>query len=293
MALSSQKMNLDYIRTFVVLGQSTNMTDASIKLKVNVSYVSRHLKQLEDELGTKLIIPSPKNKDLQLTDAGKFFFDRYEKIYNEILLAEKEYKQTEQLDNCKITIGVSSDLEDKLLKPKLLEYSKKYPKIIIKIVNGETEYLSKKLSQYALDIVIDKNIPDNNSKMQIIDTNELYTSNYCLVYNPKYFTDISKRDEIPLILPVSRTQERIIIDEYFSNNNIIPNVKYEVENTDRMLSYVKDGFGIGLMLKDALKIEDNLSYADLDIKSNICISYIKEKLTPSTKEFLKLFDIKF
>lgn len=293
MALSSQKMNLDYIRTFVVLGQSTNMTDASIKLKVNVSYVSRHLKQLEDELGTKLIIPSPKNKDLQLTDAGKFFFDRYEKIYNEILLAEKEYKQTEQLDNCKITIGVSPDLEDKLLKPKLLEYSKKYPKIIIKIVNGETEYLSKKLSQYALDIVIDKNIPDNNSKMQIIDTNELYTSNYCLVYSPKYFTDISKRDEIPLILPVSRTQERIIIDEYFSNNNIIPNVKYEVENTDRMLSYVKDGFGIGLMLKDALKIEDNLSYADLDIKSNICISYIKEKLTPSTKEFLKLFDIKF
>lgn len=293
MALSSQKMNLDYIRTFVVLGQSTNMTDASKKLNVNVSYISRHLKQLEEELGTKLIIPSPKNKDLQLTDAGKFFFDRYEKIYNEILLAEKEYKQTEQLDNCKITIGVSPDLEDKLLKPKLLEYSKKYPKIIIKIVNGETEYLSKKLSQYALDIVIDKNIPDNNSKMQIIDTNELYTSNYCLVYSPKYFTDISKRDEIPLILPISRTQERIIIDEYFSNNNIIPNVKYEVENTDRMLSYVKDGFGIGLMLKDALKIEDNLSYADLDIKSNICISYIKEKLTPSTKEFLKLFDIKF
>ena len=132
MALSSQKMNLDHIRTFVVLGQSTNMTDASKKLNVNVSYISRHLKQLEEELGTRLIIPSPKNKDLQLTEAGKFFFERYEKIYNEILLAEKEYKQTEQLDNCKITIGVSPDLEDKLLKPKLLKYSN-FPSIISKI----------------------------------------------------------------------------------------------------------------------------------------------------------------
>lgn len=291
MALSSQKMNLDFVRTFVVLGQSSNMTDASKKLGVNVSYISRHLKQLEEELGTRLIIPSPKNKDLQLTDAGKYFFERYEKIYNEILITEKEFRQTEQLDNCKITIGISTDLEENLVKPKLLDYSKRYPKITIKIVNGETESLTNKLTQYALDIIIDKNIPNNKSKVQIIDTNKLYTSNYCYVYNKEYFNNISNINDIPFILPVSRTQERIIIDEYFSNNNIVPNVKYEVENTDRMISYVKDGFGVGVMLKDAIKETDNLSYIDIDIKSDICISYIKEKLTPSTKEFLKLFNI--
>ncbi len=289
--LSSQKMNLDYIRTFVILGQSSNMTDASKKLGVNVSYISRHLKQLEEELGTRLIIPSPKNKDLQLTDAGKYFFERYEKIYNEILITEKEFRQTEQLDNCKITIGISTDLEENLVKPKLLDYSKKYPKITIKIVNGETEFLTNKLSQYALDIIIDKNIPDNKSKVQIIDTNKLYTSNYCYVYNKEYFNDITNIKDIPFILPVNHTQERILIDEYFSNNNITPTVKYEVENTDRMISYVKDGFGVGIMLKDAIKETDNLNYIDIDIKSDICLSYIKEKLTPSTKEFLKLFDI--
>lgn len=289
--LSSQKMNLDYIRTFVILGQSSNMTDASKKLGVNVSYISRHLKQLEEELGTRLIIPSPKNKDLQLTDAGKYFFERYEKIYNEILITEKEFRQTEQLDNCKITIGISTDLEENLVKPKLLEYSKKYPKITIKIVNGETEYLTSKLSQYALDIIIDKNIPDNKSKVQIIDTNKLYTSNYCYVYNKEYFNDITNIKDIPFILPVNHTQERIVIDEYFTNNNIIPTIKYEVENTDRMISYVKDGFGVGIMLKDAIKENDNLNYVDIDIKSDICVSYIKEKLTPSTKEFLKLFNI--
>lgn len=291
MALSSQKMNLDFVRTFVVLGQSSNMTDASKKLGVNVSYISRHLKQLEEELGTRLIIPSPKNKDLQLTDAGKYFFERYEKIYNEILITEKEFRQTEQLDNCKITIGISTDLEENLVKPKLLEYSKKYPKITVKIVNGETEYLTNKLSQYALDIIIDKNIPDNKSKVQIIDTNKLYTSNYCYVYNKEYFNDITNIKDIPFILPVNHTQERIVIDEYFTNNNIIPTIKYEVENTDRMISYVRDGFGVGIMLKDAIKETDNLNYVDIDIKSDICVSYIKEKLTPSTKEFLKLFGI--
>ena len=53
MGLNSQKMNLDYIRTFVVLAQSKNMTEASIKLGVTPSYVSRHISKLEEELKTK------------------------------------------------------------------------------------------------------------------------------------------------------------------------------------------------------------------------------------------------
>ena len=293
MALSSQKMNLDYIRTFVILGQSSNMTEASKKLGVNVSYVSRHIKQLEDELGVRLTIPSPKNKDLQLTENGKFFFDKYEKIYNDILMTEKEYRQTQQTDNCKISIGVCADLEDNIVKPKLLEFSKKFPKICIKIVNGNTEELTKKLTQYALDIIIDKNEPNNNSKVQVIDTKQLCSSNYCFVYNKNYFDKVNDINNVPLILPVSKTQERIMIDEYFIKNGIVPTIKYEVETVDRMLSYINDGFGVGFLLKQAVDEKNkDLVIIDTDIESNICISYIKEKLTPSTKEFLKLFDSK-
>lgn len=291
MGLNSQKMNLDYIRTFVVLGQSSNMTEASRKLGVNVSYVSRHLKQLEDELGTRLIIPSPKNKDLQLTEAGKFFFERYEKIYNATLLAEKEYKQTLELDNCKITIGVCSDLENSVLKSKIQSYMKKYPKISIKIINGNTEELSKRLTQYAVDIIIDKNEPVNNSKLQIIDTKTLTKSNYCIVYNKKIFPDVSDISSVPFILPINGTQERTIIDEYFENKDMTPNTKLEVENIDRIISYTRDGFGMGIVLKESIKDIQELSYIDIDIQSNIYVSFIKEKLTPSTKEFLKMFNI--
>ena len=56
MGLNSQRMNLDYIRTFVVLAQSRNMTEASEKLNVTPSYVSRHIANLEEELNTKLVV---------------------------------------------------------------------------------------------------------------------------------------------------------------------------------------------------------------------------------------------
>lgn len=289
--LSSQKMNLDYVRTFVVLAQSNNMTTASKRLDVNVSYISRHLKALEDALGVKLVIPSPKNKDLQLTKAGEFFYRRYEKIYNDILLTEKEYKQTEQLDNCKITIGICPDLEENIVKPKILEYSKTYPNIAIKIVNGNTEDLVNKLNQYAVDIIIQKDVLESKLKEQVITTHKIQTSNYCYVYNKDYIKNIKNIEKIPFILPVAKTKERIIIDDYFKNNNLTPNIKYEIDDINQIISYVKDGLGVGVVLKDIIKDEDNLTTKDIDISSDICVSYIKGKTTPSTNELLKLFNV--
>jgi DNA-binding transcriptional LysR family regulator len=109
-------MNLDYIRTFVILGQSRSMTQASQKLNVTASYVSRHIHQLEEELETKLIIYSSKNRDLELTEAGKYFFEKYEKIYNEFLLTEKNFKQNKEINNYKIRIGINADLDVSFLQ---------------------------------------------------------------------------------------------------------------------------------------------------------------------------------
>ncbi len=293
MALSSLRMNLDYIRTFVVLGQSNNMTEAGKKLGVNVSYVSRHLQKLEDELQVKLLVPNAKNRDLQLTDAGKYFFDKYEKIYNEILLTEKEYRQTEQLDNCKMTIGVASDLEDIMLKDKLRECATKLPNIVVKIVNGDTELLSKKLMQYTVDIIIDKSEPINNSKLQDIETVELFSSNYCFAYNRNFFKGIKDLNGQPLIVPVSKMSERKLINDYLEQKEINVDIKYEVNSFDRMLSYVNEGLGIGFFLKTLVIDDEHLEIIDTDITCRVCLSYIKDKLTPSTKEFIKLYGIKF
>ena len=286
MALSSQKMNLNNIRTFVVLGQSNNMTDASKKLDVAISLVSRHVKQLEEELGTKLIVPTPKNQKLKLTNDGEYFFNKYEKIYNEIMLTEKEYKQTKQLDNCKLTIGICNELQDNFIKPKLIQFSQKFPQISIKIINGSTEELTSKLFQYTVDLIIDKNKPLETKLVQY-KTDELYKSNYCYIYNKNYFENIDDLNKVPFILPISNTSYRNMINEYFSKNNIKPFIKYELDNTKDIISYVKDGFGIGIVLKESIKDIDGLATIDIDIESDICVSYTEETLTPTTKEFLE------
>lgn len=290
MSLNSLKMNLDFIRTFTVLGQSRNMTEASRKLGVDTSYVSRHIKQLETELQTKLIVPGPKNKEMQLTEAGKYFFEKYERVYNEILLTEKNYRQIEQLDNCKITLGISLDLEKLIALDKLFYFLKQYPNISLKIFNGDYERLSKLLNQYSIDFALCK--LDAKKRVDAnIQVKKLFSAQYCFAYDEhKYnFLDYSKAT---IILPVSNTDERKIINDYLLENHIHFQRTIEVETYDQMLSYIHRGFGVGFVLKESLVKVKKLTIVDLDCFADVCVLYIKEKITPSTLELLKLFDVK-
>lgn len=76
--LKIQSMNLDYIRTFVVVGQSKDYKDAANKLKIDYTNVSRHIKALESLMEAKLINRNSENF-IELTDDGKKLFDGFKK----------------------------------------------------------------------------------------------------------------------------------------------------------------------------------------------------------------------
>lgn len=287
MALVSQNMNLDYIRTFVVLAQSSTMTEASNKLRVGTSYVSRHVRALEKMLNVKLLLPTPKNKEIKLTEDGKYFYEKYEKIYHEILLTEKQFKQSNQLDNCKLTIGISTELEETFLKEKIGIFLKKYPNVCIKIVNGTSEELVQGLLQLRYDFIIDNKISENDLNEQIT-TKILENSNYCIL-SPEVSENVWDNS---FILPLKGDKSRKEFDDYFKLNGITPKVKLEINNYSKAIDYALEGLGAIIILKKL--VPDNMKkliIKDLPLKDDICVSFMKEKIMPTTKEFLELFEL--
>ncbi|MCI8575420.1 MAG: LysR family transcriptional regulator [Bacilli bacterium] len=283
MPLNSKKMNLDYIRTFAVLGQSRNMTEASHKLGVDTSYVSRHIKQLEENLQTKLVILDSKTKETRLTESGQYFFEKYEKIYNEILLVEKNNSM-----NIKITLGIQNDLEQFLLQEKLQQFSQKNPVISFKIKNGPYDQLFKELLQYSIDFVLCKTRVDVVQIPSNVKWKTLFQSNYCFVYHPlKYsFLDYSN---VTCIMLVNGTDEREAINQYVQKNNLVWKNTYEVETFDQMISYVQKGFGIGFALKESIKDYPELKVIDLDCPCDVIIAYQEDNVTPIVQELLDMY----
>ena len=119
--LNTQSMNLDLIRTFVIVGQSKDYNDAASKLQMDATNVSRHIKSLEQLMGTKLINKNSKNF-IELTEDGKTLFDGYEKAYNLLFITEKTYLQKKDLNSGKISIGISADIESNVLVDKIISF---------------------------------------------------------------------------------------------------------------------------------------------------------------------------
>lgn len=283
--LNTQSMNLDLIRTFVIVGQSKDFNDAASKLKIDATNVSRHIKALEQLMGTKLINKNAKNY-IELTEDGKILFDGYEKAYNLLFITEKTYLQSKDLNSGKISIGILADIESTILIDKIVSFKGKYLDAVFKTINLPSKDLSEKLSHYTLDFVIDEK-SDNYKKSSGVRSIDLYEEKYCVVYNKDKFSinDMADLKNLPMILPVSTKKERKIFDDLLEKNNLTKKLSIETSNYLSAIEYAKKGLGVALIPSNM--IDNELEHFDIDMTKVITLSYIENNLSPLSIEFLK------
>lgn len=285
----TQSMNLDLVRTFVIVCQSKDYNDAASKLKIDATNVSRHIKNLEQLMGTKLINKNSKNY-IELTEDGKTLFEGYEKAYNLLFITEKTFRQNKDLNSGKISIGISSDLEFDVLNDKIENFKQIYPDSAFKIINLSTKDLFEKLYHYNVDFVIDEKV-DNVKKSSGIKMIDIFKEEYCLAYSKDKFDDIKDIKDVEgmqLILPISAKRERKLFEELLNKNNISKKLSIETANYRSSVDFANRGLGIAL-LPIKLAEKTNLNILNINLSKNIAISYVEENLSPSSKEFLKLF----
>lgn len=141
--------------------------------------------------------------------------------------------------------------------------------------------------QYSVDFILDKNILSDTSKMLNIKSKKLGQIKYYLIFNKHFYKNIFNIEELPFIVNINNSQEQTLFNEYFSSKNIKLKIKYEVDSLDSIISYVKSGLGVSIVLDNV--IDKDLETICLDkLDTSVYISYIVEKLTPATKEFLKI-----
>ena len=84
-------MDIERIQEFLVLSASDSYTNASVKLYMNQSSLSRHIKELEEELGVTLFERSARK--VTLTEYGQAFLPYASKIWEQYSAAQKVFSQ--------------------------------------------------------------------------------------------------------------------------------------------------------------------------------------------------------
>lgn len=274
-------INLNLYKTFYEVAKYGSISEAAKKTFSSQPAISKSIKKLEDELGVQLFFRNLSG--VELTEKGKELLFYVEKSYNNLIIAERNMLETENLNRGKLSIGMPSNIGSFYLFDKIISFHKKYPNIEIFIMTGGTNTLINLLESHKVDFVLD------TSPIKLRNSNlikkKLTTVNYCFIINKnsslknkgeiKSLKDLS---DLPLILPLPNTANRNDLDSLLFNHKIDINNVLNLHTSEMIISAVKRDLGVGYVIENL--VDKEIENDELEIIN------VKEKLPTVDIEFI-------
>ncbi|WP_413378503.1 LysR substrate-binding domain-containing protein [Paenibacillus taichungensis] len=143
-------MITDALKVFVTVVEQSHFSKAAELLNLSQPGVSLHIKNLENELGAKLLHRSP--KQVCLTEAGTILYKHAKVIQARYDEARQEIQMLRDEVTGSIQIGASFTIGEYILPKKLAEFAAQYPQVNIQVTIGNTQEILSAVRGNQLDI---------------------------------------------------------------------------------------------------------------------------------------------
>lgn len=287
-------INLNLYKVFYDVSKYGSFSKTAEFTYTTQSSISKSIKKLEEELNTKLFYRKPHG--IELTQEGKSVLYYVEKAYGNLLTAERIIKETDNLERGKLNIGLPSYISSFYFMDKIIDFYKKYPNIEITLINGNRESLLDLLNKHQIDFFIYSSPIIEDIKDEDIKVIKLYPIRYTFFCKKdeyekyKNIKTIKDIENVPLVLPVPGSNNRRFLDEILLKNNVSINKSINIHTSEGIITGVKNNLGIGYIISDIIKDDDNFKCIDIDTKlheEEIALIYNKKFLTKAPIKFIK------
>lgn len=272
-------VNFELFKVFYEVAVEKSISKGAEKLMISQPAVTQSIKTLEDELGGKLFIRTPKG--VILTNEGEELFNYIREGMNYFINGTNKFTSLKNLEEGVINIGSTTTISEYYLMPYLKKFHDSYPNISINIVNDLTENLIKGLRNGSFDIIITaipkQDIKDIDYKI-ISELNDIFVggTKYKNI-NYKNIKELLKED---IIIQKSPSITRINFDNLLKVNKLELNPKIEVVSHGLLTKLAENNFGIAVLTKEFIK--EKLNKTLYEIKTDIEIP--KRKLGYAIKK---------
>lgn len=257
-------INTELYKIFYVVATTKNITKASEKLNISQPAVTKHIKNLEEQLEVNLFIRT--RKGVTLTPIGQKIFLEIKNALTIFSNIETEIKNYNKENYGTIRIGISTTLVRLILLDYIKKFNKKYPNVHIEIYTDTTKKHLKLLQNGLLDLVICK-LPDNLS--QDLQFQKLGKTTYEFIANKEIYNNMKKNISLeelikyPILLQNEPSNSWKSAKKLFQDNNIDIESKYNIGSSSLLIDFTKLGYVIGYITK--LYIENELKNKELFI----------------------------
>ncbi len=171
-------MDVKRLRYFCTIVEQGQISRAARVLHISQPPLSQRLKELEDELGTPLIIRE--DGQWQITEAGKILYEKANSILSDLDNLKRQVIDSAAQIGGQVSIGVSTTCETKLLAM-LPHLHQRYPSVRFRISVMDSSFLEKDIRNNELDIAI-LLLPLEHDEY---DVRHLPPGGFSVVYSPQ------------------------------------------------------------------------------------------------------------
>jgi LysR family cys regulon transcriptional activator len=226
-----------------------NLTEVGNALFTSQSGVSKHIKDLEDELGVELFVRKGKRL-LGLTDPGRELLEIVERILLDANNIKNLVEQYSHRDEGQLTV-VATHTQARYALPKVItDFKKSFPKVHLKLHQaGPAEIVTLLLSGEADIGVATEALHD----VKQLDTFPYYTWHHAVIVPVGHPLEqvqpltLQALAQYPIVTYHEGLTGRAKIDRAFAEAGVTPDISMSALDSDVIKTYVELGLGIGIV----------------------------------------------
>lgn len=246
--------------------QGYNLTEVANTLYTSQPGVSKHIRDLEEELGVELFVRRGKRL-LGLTDPGKELLVLVERMLLDAKNIKNLADQFSSRDVGQLTV-VTTHTQARYSLPKVVsEFKRLFPKVHLRMHQGSPREITQMLLEGQADIGIATEVlsqVDDLACFPYYDWKHVVVvqKDHPLLERPKpTLQDIAN---YPIITYQEGFTGRIKIDETFKHLGLTPDIAISALDADVIKTYVELGLGVGIIASMAYNVDKDLGLTVLD-----------------------------
>lgn len=226
-----------------------NLTAASSALHTSQSGVSKHIRDLEDELGVQIFIRKGKRL-LGLTDAGTALSVHVDRILNETRNIQQIANDFSHIDEGQLVIATTHTQARYVLPAIVARFKAEFPKVHLVLQQASPTEVTDMLLSGEADIGIATESLTTQSELFSLP---FYHWQHSLIVPQDHplirhqSITIDQLVEWPLITYHGGFTGRSKIDETFCQAGLKPNIVLSALDADVIKTYVELGMGVGIV----------------------------------------------
>jgi LysR family transcriptional regulator, nitrogen assimilation regulatory protein len=234
-------MQYRHLYYFVKIVEAGSFSQAARTIHVAQPALSQQIAELEASLGIPLLQRSARG--VRPTVAGEKLYEEASSILRRLENLPGLVRSSTGEIQGTVGLGMPASLSTTLVGPFIAACRAAYPKITLKFIDGDSEFLREEVEKSRLDLAL----AYEDEFFPVVLRQPLFRQNHYLICSrrtaPASKSPISLQEvaKTPLVLPGSLNARRVVIDRTFAEAGLSLNLAAEAVTVSSELSAVRSG----------------------------------------------------